>query len=88
MIQIFLVQVTQNLSTSKCNLFPLFQPQHLVAQFPYLLDGVAHQDGGGTAPDNLSHLCLALFPEGSIPHRKYLVQDEDIRLHQGGDGKG
>lgn len=45
------------------------------------------QDGGGAAVDDLPHLGLALFAERAVAHGEYLVQNQDVRLDQAGDGK-
>lgn len=64
------------------------QPEDLTAHLPHLLDGVAYQNGGGPAGDDLPHLGLALLAEGPVAHRQNLVQNQDARLHQAGDGEG
>ena len=49
---------------------------------------MAHQDGGGAALDDFPHLGFAFLAEGAVADTQHLVQDEDIRLDQGGDGEG
>ena len=64
------------------------KPKDLAAHFPHLLNGVGDQDGGGAAVNDFFHFFLALFSEGAVAHREYLVQNEDVRIDQTGDGKG
>ena len=72
----------------KGHLPALMEPKDLAAHLPHLLDGVGDQDGGGAAVNDLLHFVLAFFPEGAVAHGEHLVQNEDIRVHQAGDGEG
>ena len=65
----------------------MIQPQHLAAHAAHLTDRMRHKDPGDPALQDLLHLRLALLPEGAVPHGQHLVQDQDVRFHQAGDGE-
>ena len=69
------------------DLLPAVEPEDFVAERPDLRKAVADKDGGGPVPDDLHHLCFALFPEGAVPDGQDFIQDQDIRLQQAGDGE-
>ena len=48
---------------------------------------MAHQQSGHAAVENLTHLVSALLAERAVADRQHLVEDDDVRIDQTGDGK-
>ena len=72
----------------KGHLPALMEPENLAAHLPHLFDGVGDQDGGSAAVDDLLHFVLALFSERAVSYGEHLVQNQDVRVDQAGDGEG
>ena len=46
-----------------------------------------HQDGRHASLDDLLHLIAGFLPEGTVSYRQDLIQNQNIRVHQAGNGK-
>ena len=67
---------------------PLIQQQNPVAQALYLTDVVAYDENGFAAVSNdVFNPIEALALEREIAYREHFVDDENIRVHAGGERK-
>ena len=84
-----LVRITRLLHIAgEAHLFPVIQPQDLRAQLPYLGHHMRYQNGRHASLNDLLHLIAGFLPECTVSYRQHLIQNQNIRVHQAGDGKG
>ena len=82
-----LIAVTDRTSFPKFDLPTLMEPEHLIAQLPYLVQRMRNQDRRGAVAKDLPHFFRALFGKSAVADRQNLVQNKDVRLNKACDGK-
>ena len=65
----------------------LVDPDSTVADFLHLLDAVGHEKHRRIPIHHLADAFFTFILELVVSHRQDLVDDQDIRVHNGGDGK-